>query len=49
MRVLLFEPRSHSLPGLLGGLELNRPARLLLHDSGWGSDTPIKGYIVDPE
>ena len=49
VQVLLLEPAPHSLPGLLGGLELNRSASLSLHDSGSGPYSPIKDCIADPK
>ncbi len=49
MQVLLLEPASHSLAGLLGDLELNGSASLPLHDRGSRSHPPIEGHIIDPQ
>jgi hypothetical protein len=49
VQVLLLEPAFHSFAGLLGDLELNRPAGFSLHDSGSGPHPPIEGHVVDPE
>jgi hypothetical protein len=49
VQVLLLQPASHSLAGLLSNLELNRPAGLPLHHGGVGSHPPIEGHIVHPE
>jgi hypothetical protein len=49
VQVLLLQPATYSLAGLLGDLELNRPARLPLHDSGSGPHPFIEGHIVDPK
>jgi hypothetical protein len=49
MQVLPLQPAPHSLPGLLGGLELNRPARLPLHNRGSGPHPPIEGHVIDAE
>src|SRR4051794_7206229 len=47
MQSFLLQPASHSLPGLLCDLELNRPAGLPLHDRGSGPHSAIEGYIID--
>jgi hypothetical protein len=49
MQVLLLQPASHNLVGLLRDLELNGPAGLPLHDSSSGSHPLVESYIVDPE
>ncbi len=48
VQVLLVETASHSLPGLLYNLELNRTGGLSLHDRGSGSPPPIQRHIIDP-
>ena len=47
VQLLLLEPAPHSLPGLLGDLELNGSALLPLHDRGAGSHPPIEGHVID--
>jgi hypothetical protein len=43
------EPLANSSAGLLGNLELHRPAGLLLNDGRTISNSPTSEHVIDPQ